>query len=103
MLNRIYGVDELTLEVDFSDRGIPNSRRSLGSVSLDESTIRCVHSDCSGAEIRFTTKLRQTVVNLKQNGDKTGNFAIFCQGSKKGSNGRNSCGGIYEFKVKVNY
>jgi hypothetical protein len=103
MLNRIYGVDELSLTVDYLDRGIPNSRRSLGSVSLDESTIQCVHPVCSGAQIRFTKKLRQTIVDLKKNGDKTGDFAIFCQGSKKDSNGRLSCGGVYDFKVKINY
>jgi hypothetical protein len=103
MLNRIYGVNELLLTVDFSDRAIVGSRRSLGSVSLDEQTIKCVHPDCSDAEIRFTTKLYQTVVDLKKNADKTGSFAVFCQGSKKGSDGRLTCGGIYEFKVKVDY
>lgn len=102
-LNRLFGVTELALTADFLDRAIPASRRSLGSVSLDQSSIACVHPDCEGGEIRYTSKLRQTISELKKKDEKRGTFSIQCQGSKRGSQGRLTCGGFYQFLVEIKY
>ena len=102
-LNRLFQVTKLVLTVDFIDRGLQASRRSLPSVKLEKSSITCVHIECEGAEIRYTQKMRQLISELKEKGERMGAFTIQCQGSKKGSQGHLTCGGFYQFNVEIDY
>lgn len=96
-----FGVPKLTLTWEFCDRGIPASRRPLGAVSLEEIRLDCVHPDCEGASIKYRSKLREKIEELKQAGLTKGSFAIQCQGKKRGSSGSLTCGGFYSFEVEI--
>ena len=103
LIMTLYGLTKLEVVVYFLDRGLRNSRRSLGSLSLKESVMPCVHPDCEGGCIRFRRQLRETISRLKQQGERLGTFVIACRGSKRGVRGRLTCGGFYLFEIEIDY
>src|SRR5260370_41641124 len=99
MLGLRFGVKKLVLRVDFLDRALPSSRRSLGSVNLEESRFPCVHPNCTGADIEYTRELRRKIETLKKEGEKQGTFTVKCGGGTKGTKGGLSCGGVVPSRV----
>jgi hypothetical protein len=102
-LKRIYRVDELTLTVNFLDRGLRASERALGTVNLDQTSIACVHPECAGADVRYSSKLREKITQLKEANERKGSFVIQCQGARRGSRGHQTCGGWYKFQLEIQY